>query len=686
MNKHRIAAIFSVCFLCVAYIAVSQNVKAYIYDERGYAIPCLRPYLHHEIIDFTTLESGPIRKPADMFIDGSGYFYFADVGNQRVFKMSLDGRLELVIKDKKVMPRPAGLFVHPTTGDIYVADGQTTDILKFSPEGVLLKTYTKPSGDVIPEDFVYEPSKIVVDERNWIYILGTGAAKGIMTLDEFGEFRGYFGANPVTFNFARWLARLVASPEQKVRMLLQLLAPATNFVMDDKGFIYTVSETVETDQIKKLNVLGVNSYKSDSFGETRYEGKYSIKPPALSAIDVDDRGILTVLDGVSGKIFQYNQDGDLLFVFGGESDAIGFFRDARDVAVDDADGTLYVLDAGYGVLHVFKPTAFADLVFRATELYYKGDYQAALSVWDEITVLDANYPLAHKGIAKALTAMGRKYQDRDYHKAAMVHYKYAGDREGYSDAFKLYWGSIANEYFGLFIIIILLFIVGVWAFVRFLLPKLRRIQNPFLRELGAGISVLLHPFNQFERVKYSYSRLSVYASLGFVAAYFITNIVTLYGTSFHFATRDPGQINWLPELSRMLLPWLSWCVANYLITLILDGEGKFSQIFVFSSYCLVPYILISLITMGLSHILSLDNGATMTFLQNLMYVWMAVLFLLGVSIVHDYSMKGSVGVSLLSVVTVVLVWGVAVLLYGLVGSFFGFIIDIAREIGFHVYQ
>ena len=64
-------------------------------------------------------------------------------------------------------------------------------ILCFNERGELVKDYAPPSAEVLPEDFIYSPINLLVDKRNWIYIVGEGSAMGIILLDDYGVFHLY---------------------------------------------------------------------------------------------------------------------------------------------------------------------------------------------------------------------------------------------------------------------------------------------------------------------------------------------------------------------------------------------------------------------------------------------------------------------------------------------------------------
>ena len=65
------------------------------------------------------------------------------------------------------------------------------------------------------------------------------------------------------------------------------------------------------------------------------------------------------------------------------------------------------------------------------KLYLSGDYDASADQWRDVLKMNANYPLAFRGIGRAVLRQNQ-YED------AMEWFKLAHDRENYGRAFKLY--------------------------------------------------------------------------------------------------------------------------------------------------------------------------------------------------------------------------------------------------------
>ena len=146
-----------------------------------------------------------------------------------------------------------------------------------------------------------------------------------------------------------------------------------------------------------------------------------------------------MVDRITGLIYQYDQEGNLLCTFGGIGTVGGLFQ--IPVSIDhDSEGFLYVLDYNTGSITVFKPTHFIKLIHQAVTLHGEGRYAEALDYWQQALEIDSNYALAHQGVAKV---MGKQENWED----ALASYYLADDKVGYSEAFAEYRHETFRQHF-----------------------------------------------------------------------------------------------------------------------------------------------------------------------------------------------------------------------------------------------
>lgn len=692
--------------LLVASLAQTQEQRSYIYDQSGLAIPAPVAFVVADVIDFAHMSVGALREPQDIFVDRNGWVYVADTENNRIVILDAEHEIERVIAGPQV-GKPSAVHVD-SHGAIYAADLRSNSIRAFSPDGTLLREIPPPRSEVLPEGFLYSPLKLAVDQRGWIYVVGQGTALGIIQLDETGAFRGFFGANPTEFNLLRRLRRLIATEEYNRTLWMQSLIPATDLSISDDGFVYTVTNNLPSEQLKKMNALGVNTYAEGYYGEPiplitsdrgRFVSQFSegsgqgrwgrtidqveiltVRDPHLQSVDVDSFGVVTVLDGLENRIFQYDAEGNLLFIFGGDGAVEGSFRRAEAVAVNRTTRLVYVLDRSNGIVQVLRPTEYARQVYAATAVYTAGEYVESLRLWESVLDRNANYPTANRGVAMALLKLGRKYGDPRVLHASMRYFRFAQDAEGYSEAFEERRKLYLQDNLGWILLAALAALIGIWAITRYVPSQYARGG----RLIGAVAAYFwwaaAHPVRIGEEVKHRWGTAHLITTAAILLLYSGVRTLELHATGYHFTTWDPSRIRLLTELSRVLLPWATWCIANYLITSLFAGEGRLKQVIAFSAYGFVPLIIGTPILVFISRTASLDQAALYNAVRVGMYGWAAIIVLIGVMVVHDYRLRTALLLSLLSIITIVLLWGVVVLLYGLVGSVLGFVSQLIQEV------
>ena len=98
--------------------------------------------------------------------------------------------------------------------------------------------------------------------------------------------------------------------------------------------------------------------------------------PNFVDLTVNEQGIISAIDAANGIIYQYDDDRNLLTMFGGKGEENGKFGYPISIETDP-EGNLYILDKDRNNIQVFRPTHFAQLVHAASEFYVDGHYAVA---------------------------------------------------------------------------------------------------------------------------------------------------------------------------------------------------------------------------------------------------------------------------------------------------------------------
>lgn len=395
---------------------------------------------------------GTLNHAEDMFVDKDDQLYVVDTGNNRILKMSYEGEVIAEYTEGYGLPfkNPKGIYVH-SDGSMWIADSGNYRIVRLDKNGKDMEVYYKPDSSLLEESFTFSPEKLYVSITGYIYVLkGTN----LMLMDSKNDFRGYVGAAAVPFSLSRLLIRTFGTKSQIERTIKQQPAAYSNFMIASDGMVYGILASEKTGQIRKLNSVGTNTYPEQPYGFSIMLDDVTPKQAKFSDINVMDNGIITLTDQATGLLYQYNQDGDLLAIFGGTGSIKGTYTNPVSV-VSDSTGRLYVLDFTTNTVTVLTPTNFISLIHQAVALYDVGQYTASKEYWEQVLAIDSNYALAHSGYAKVL------YKEEKY-KEAMDQYYLGNDKEGYSKCFSEYRHQLFRSYFGWVVLAVVVICAVFW--------------------------------------------------------------------------------------------------------------------------------------------------------------------------------------------------------------------------------
>lgn len=200
-----------------------------------------------------------------------------------------------------------------------------------------------------------------------------------------------------------------------------------------------------------------------------------------------------------------------------------------------------------------------------------------------------------------------------------------------------------------------------------------------IRSLQYSFYLMFHPFDGFWDLKHE-ERGNLKAAIIIIFSLCITYILSRQLTGFLFNNDDPLRLNIFIETGSVILPFLLWCVANWCLTTLMDGEGSFKDIVITTAYALCPLIVIKLILIVLSNVLIIEEGAFYHFLDTASVIWSGGLLLLGTMIVHRYSMTKTLLTSVCIIVGMGVIIFIVLLFINLIREMYSFLNVIFQEI------
>lgn len=496
-----VAVILSVTTLATAVFA-EDPYTAYNYNAWSVAIPSQNGYIVCDTITGTEIgldqlsdpnsplfisetEPNKLSDAKDFFLSPNNEFFIVDTGNNRIihtdfnfkligcYKTFTGSKLTEEVTDEVTgetttqpvlgLKSPYGIFVDED--DImYISDRDNQRVIKCGLDCEIITEYTRPDTQLYDSVSFY-CTKVLVDAAKNVYVICPAVNKGAIMFSPSGAFVGYYGANRVEVTaevIRNKLWRKFASEEQRASLVISTPVEYANFDIDNEGFIYTVTEVadVSTDAVKKLNPAGYNILEATTnaanmtFGDQQsitYSGTtYATR---LTDVAVGDNGIINILDYTTGRVFQYDKECNLLFIFGCDQEAQrGGFDNPN--AVECHGEYIYVLDGRNNDITIYEETLFGEYVHEAVRMFNEGLYEDSLDLWREVVKRDGNYNMAY-------TAIGRALLNQDKYEEAMKYFKVAFEDIDYDRAFEADRQDMLRDNFTLIVVLLIALVVVV---------------------------------------------------------------------------------------------------------------------------------------------------------------------------------------------------------------------------------
>ena len=658
----------------------------------------------------------PLAGASDIVSDKDGNLFIADSDNNRIVVLnkyySAIATITTYVDDygrEQTFKDPQGVYV--TNPDIsvdsrkliYVCDTGNARIVVFDEDYNYVKTLEKPESALLNAE-AFKPSAIAVDKYGRIFVVSLSCFEGIIVMSDEGDFTGFIGAQKVTYSVLQMIWRRFQTREQRASQIKNLSVSYNNITVDDYGFVYVTNNKIDANKqfaaikskaadfspVKKLNSAGDEIMKRNGFFDPGGEVAVSTFSNAIgvsSIIDVaiGEEEVWSILDQKRSRIFTYDQNGNLLYAFGDKGDQLGngenfvsiTYQRVRNEAGEE---TYYfvALDntaSGYK-LTVYSPTEYCDTIIAAIRNQNDHKYSESILYWQDVLTRNNNFDLAYIGIGKALYNQG-KYDE------AMEMLASAYETSQYSKAF----AEIRKDILGRFLLVFAIVVIGIAvAFLKFLgwakkknkATSLKVGRKSYLEELLYVFHLQFHPFDGFWDLKHE-QRGSVRGGLTIMGITILAFFYQSIGRGYIFNPRDRYSTI-LVQIVSIVVPVLLWCVGNWCLTTLFEGEGSLKDIFIATSYSLAPLPLLVIVSTIFTNVLTLQEGTIVSLLVTIGYIWVAFLLFFGMLVTHDYALPKNVLITICTIVAMAVIMFVAILFSSLLVKMVTFVVSIITEI------
>ena len=190
-----------------------------------------------------------------------------------------------------------------------------------------------------------------------------------------------------------------------------------------------------------------------------------------------------------------------------------------------------------------------------------------------------------------------------------------------------------------------------------------------------------HPMDGFYWIRHA-EKGSVPLAILMVVLFSFSFTINRLLASFVVNDLDPRGVDSFYELCGILLFYLLLCVSNWSITCLMNGEGRMKDISIAIGYSTVPITVVLMIGTVISQMVASDEEAFYTILIAIGIAYAAIMMLIGIMQVHNYTLGKTLITLFLTFVAMLIIIFVVLLVFNMLSMVVIFFKSIYTELIF----
>lgn len=194
---------------------------------------------------------------------------------------------------------------------------------------------------------------------------------------------------------------------------------------------------------------------------------------------------------------------------------------------------------------------------------------------------------------------------------------------------------------------------------------------------------LTHPMDGFYEIRHREAG-SIWLAMLVVFAAAVAFCVDKRYASFVVNTTDTRTVNSLMYIGSMFLLYFLFCVGNWSVTCLTNGEGRMQDILTATGYGMLPIPLMFFPATLLSQVIAADEEV---FYQMLIYVsviWALALIIIGNMTVHNYTLTKEIQTLIFTVLAMCVILFIVLLFYSVFSQMTGFFKSVYTELIYRI--
>lgn len=192
-----------------------------------------------------------------------------------------------------------------------------------------------------------------------------------------------------------------------------------------------------------------------------------------------------------------------------------------------------------------------------------------------------------------------------------------------------------------------------------------------------------HPADGYYEIRHR-ERGSVAIAIVLVILFSFSFSMNRILASFIVNDVDPLDVNALTELIAVLLLYFLFCVGNWSITCLMEGEGRLKDISIAVGYAMIPMIVCMNLGTVVSQFVAQNEEAFYFMIIGIGIAYGLFMMLIGIMEIHNYTLGKTLVTIFLTFIAIFIIIFVTLLFVDLINQVYSFFYSIYQELIFRV--
>ncbi|MBQ4536260.1 MAG: YIP1 family protein [Lachnospiraceae bacterium] len=192
-----------------------------------------------------------------------------------------------------------------------------------------------------------------------------------------------------------------------------------------------------------------------------------------------------------------------------------------------------------------------------------------------------------------------------------------------------------------------------------------------------------HPSDGYYEIRHR-ERGSVAVAIVLVILFSLSFSINRISASFIVNDVDPLDVDALTELVAVLLLFALFCVGNWSITCLMEGEGRLKDIAIAFGYGMIPMIVCFNLGTVVSQFVAQNEEAFYYMIIGVGIAYGLFMILIGIMQVHNYTLGKTLITIFLTFIAMFIIIFIVLLFVDLINQVYGFFFSIYQELIFRM--